>query len=155
MGGEERRYRWYRQWSVRLRQQLHESPDRNVPLSRDEVTMNKKEWQREKQKDIALLVVGLVGTLLGSVLIYYLWYTGWFYHLSVESALSSFDETEIEALFGVVLLLQFLSAMFLGFLRVQIDLRCEREYREKPPEPPDESSGLYEWPNSKAAGKDP
>ena len=73
--------------------------------------MNKKEWQREKQKDIALLVVGLVGTLLGSVLIYYLWYTGWFYHLSVESALSSFDETEIEALFGVVLLLQFLSAM--------------------------------------------
>ena len=49
--------------------------------------MNKKEWQREKQKDIALLVVGLVGTLLGSVLIYYLWYTGWFYNLSVESAL--------------------------------------------------------------------
>lgn len=37
--------------------------------------MNKKEWQREKQKDIALLVVGL--------------------------------------------------------LRVQIDLRCEREYRKK------------------------
>ena len=60
--------------------------------------MNKKEWQREKQKDIALLVVGL--------------------------------------------------------LRVQIDLRCEHEYREKPPESPDASSSLYEWPNSKASGKD-
>ena len=93
--------------------------------------MNKKEWQREKQKDIALLVVGLVGTLLGSVLIYYLWYTGWFYHLSVESALSSFDETEIEALMGVALLLPFLTVMFHGFMRVQIDLRCEREYRKK------------------------
>ena len=93
--------------------------------------MDKKEWQRGKRKDIALMVVGLVGTLLGSVLIYYLWDIGWFYHLSVEGALSSFDETEIEALFGVVLLLPFLSAMFTGFLRVQIDLRCEREYRKK------------------------
>lgn len=111
--------------------------------------MNEKEWQKGKRKDIALLVVGLVGTLLGSVLIYYLWDIGWFYHLSVESALSSFDETEIEALFGVVLLLPFLSAMFMGFLRVQIDLRCEREYRKNAP---DESSSLYEWPNS---SKDP
>ena len=93
--------------------------------------MNKKEWQRGKRKDIALMVVGLVGTLLGSVLIYYLWYIGWFYHLSVDSKLSSFDETEIEALFGAVLLLPFLSAMFTGFLRVQIDLRIEREYRKK------------------------
>ena len=92
--------------------------------------MNKKEWQRGKRKDIALMVVGLVGTLLGSVLIYYLWYIGWFYQLSVDSKLSFLDETEIEALFGVVLLLQFLSAMFLGFLRVQIDLRIEREYRK-------------------------
>ena len=49
--------------------------------------MNEKEWQKGKRKDIALLVVGLVGTLLGSVLIYYLWDIGWFYHLSVESAL--------------------------------------------------------------------
>ena len=37
--------------------------------------MNEKEWQRGKRKDIALMVVGLVGTLLGSVLIYYLWYS--------------------------------------------------------------------------------
>ncbi len=92
--------------------------------------MDKKEWQRGKRKDIALMVVGLVGTLLGSVLIYYLWYIGWFYHLSVDSKLSFLDETEIEALFGAVLLLPFLSAMFTGFLRVQIDLRCEREYRK-------------------------
>lgn len=92
--------------------------------------MDKKEWQRGKRKDIALMVVGLVGTLLGSVLIYYLWYIGWFYQLSVGSKLSFLDETEIEALFGAVLLLPFLSAMFTGFLRVQIDLRCEREYRK-------------------------
>ena len=92
--------------------------------------MDKKEWQRGKRKDIALMVVGLVGTLLGSVLIYYLWDIGWFYHLSVDSKLSFLDETEIEALFGAVLLLPFLSAMFTGFLRVQIDLRCEREYRK-------------------------
>ena len=64
--------------------------------------MNKKEWQREKQKDIALLVVGLVGTLLGSVLIYYLWYTGWFYHLSVESALKAYGISGRARLFEVV-----------------------------------------------------
>lgn len=93
--------------------------------------MNKKEWQRGKRKDIALMVVGLVGTLLGSVLIYYLWYIGWFYQLSVDSKLSFLDETEIEALMGVALLLPFLTVMFHGFMRVQIDLRCEREYRKK------------------------
>ena len=76
------------------------------------------------------MVVGLVGTLLGSVLIFYLWDIGWFYQLSVDSKLSFLDETEIEALMGVALLLPFLSAMFTGFLRVQIDLRCEREYRK-------------------------
>ena len=92
--------------------------------------MNKKEWQRDKRKDIALMVVGLVGTLLGSVLIYYLWYIGWFYQLSVDSKLSFLDETEIEALMGVALLLPFLTVMFHGFMRVQIDLRCEREYRK-------------------------
>lgn len=77
------------------------------------------------------MVVGLVGTLLGSVLIYYLWYIGWFYQLSVDSKLSFLDETEIEALFGAVLLLPFLTVMLHGFMRVQIDLRCEREYRKK------------------------
>ena len=77
------------------------------------------------------MVVGLVGTLLGSVLIYYLWYIGWFYQLSVDSKLSFLDETEIEALFGAVLLLPFLTVMLDGFMRVQIDLRCEREYRKK------------------------
>lgn len=92
--------------------------------------MNEKEWQRGKRKDIALMVVGLVGTLLGSVLIYYLWYIGWFYPLSVDSKLSFLDETEIEALMGVALLLPFLTVMFHGFMRVQIDLRCEREYRK-------------------------
>lgn len=76
------------------------------------------------------MVVGLVGTLLGSVLIYYLWYIGWFYPLSVDSKLSFLDETEIEALMGVALLLPFLTVMFHGFMRVQIDLRCEREYRK-------------------------
>lgn len=76
------------------------------------------------------MVVGLVGTLLGSVLIYYLWYIGWFYQLSVDSKLSFLDETEIEALMGVALLLPFLTVMFHGFMRVQIDLRCEREYRK-------------------------
>ena len=93
--------------------------------------MNEKEWQRGKRKDIALMVVGLVGTLLGSVLIYYLWYIGWFYQLSVDSKLSFLDETEIEALMGAALLLPFLTVMFHGFMRVQIDLRCEREYRKK------------------------
>lgn len=93
--------------------------------------MNKKEWQRDKRKDIALMVVGLVGTLLGSVLIYYLWYIGWFYQLSVDSKLSFLDETEIETLMGVALLLPFLTVMLHGFMRVQIDLRCEREYRKK------------------------
>ena len=92
--------------------------------------MDKKEWQREKRKGIACLVVGLIGTLLGSVLIFYLWDIGWFYQLSVDSKLSFLDETEIEALMGVALLLPFLSAMFTGFMRVQIDLRCEREYRK-------------------------
>ena len=90
--------------------------------------MDKKEWQREKRKGIACLVVGLVGTLLGSVLIFYLWDIGWFYQLSVDSKLSFLDETEIEALMGVALLLPFLTVMFHGFMRVQIDLRCEREY---------------------------
>ena len=93
--------------------------------------MDKKEWQREKQKGIACLVVGLVGTLLGSVLIFYLWDIGWFYQLSVDSKLSFLDETEIEALMGAALLLPFLTVMFHGFMRVQIDLRCEREYRKK------------------------
>ena len=93
--------------------------------------MDKKEWQRGKRKDIALMVVGLVGTLLGSVLIYYLWDIGWFYQLSVDSKLSFLDETEIEALMGVALLLPFLTVMLHGFMRVQIDLRCEREYRKK------------------------
>lgn len=32
---------------------------------------------------------------------------------------------------GVALLLPFLTVMFHGFMRVQIDLRCEREYRKK------------------------
>ena len=77
------------------------------------------------------MVVGLVGTLLGSVLIYYLWDIGWFYQLSVDSKLSFLDETEIEALMGVALLLPFLTVMLHGFMRVQIDLRCEREYRKK------------------------
>ena len=93
--------------------------------------MDKKEWQREKRKGIACLAVGLVGTLLGSVLIFYLWDIGWFYQLSVDSKLSFLDETEIEALMGVALLLPFLTVMFHGFMRVQIDLRCEREYRKK------------------------
>ena len=93
--------------------------------------MDKKEWQREKRKSIACLVVVLVGTLLGSVLIFYLWDIGWFYPLSVDSKLSFLDETEIEALMGVALLLPFLTVMFHGFMRVQIDLRCEREYRKK------------------------
>lgn len=62
---------------------------------------------------------------------FYLWDIGWFYQLSVDSKLSFLDETEIEALFGAVLLLPFLSVMFHGFMRVQIDLRCEREYRKK------------------------
>lgn len=92
--------------------------------------MDKKEWPREKRKGIACLVVGLVGTLLGSVLIFYLWDIGWFYQLSVDSKLSFLDETEIEALMGVALLLPFLTVMFHGFMRVQIDLRCEREYRK-------------------------
>jgi hypothetical protein len=38
---------------------------------------------------------------------------------------------------------------------VRSDLRIERERRKKPPEPPDEFFSLYEWLNSKAAGKDP
>ena len=32
---------------------------------------------------------------------------------------------------GAALLLPFLTVMFHGFMRVQIDLRCEREYRKK------------------------
>jgi hypothetical protein len=43
----------------------------------------------------------------------------------------------------------------IGILLVRSDLRIERERRKKPPEPPDEFFSLYEWLNSKAAGKDP
>ena len=50
---------------------------------------------------------------------------------AVDSKLSFLDETEIEALMGAALLLPFLTVMFHGFMRVQIDLRCEREYRKK------------------------
>ena len=49
----------------------------------------------------------------------------------------------------------FLIVTVCGILLVRSDLRIERERRKKPPEPPDEFPSLYEWLNSKAAGKDP
>ena len=93
--------------------------------------MDKKEWQREKLTDIAWLIGGLIGILVVIGLVCILSSMGWFYQLSVDSKLSFLDETEIEALMGVALLLPFLTVMFHGFMRVQIDLRCEREYRKK------------------------
>ena len=56
---------------------------------------------------------------------------------------------------GGILLVPFLIVTVCGILLVRCDLRIERERRKKPPEPPDEFPSLYEWLNSKAAGKDP
>ena len=68
--------------------------------------------------------------------------------------LSMFDlQVNYSMLIGGILLVPFLIVKVIGILLVRSDLRIER--RKKPPEPPDEFPSLYEWLNSKAAGKDP
>ena len=117
--------------------------------------MDKKEWQREKLTDIAWLIGGLIGILVVIGLVCILSSMGWFYQLSVNSFLSFLDEWLVMALIGGILLVPFIALAATGALMVWYDLRYERRCRKKPPEPPDEFSSLYEWLNSKAAGKDP
>ena len=117
--------------------------------------MTEKEWQQIKRLDISFVVIGGVGTLLITAMIVALSYLGWFDQFTDSGLLSSLDEWLVTVLIGGILLVPFLIVTVIGILLVRSDLRIERERRKKPPEPPDEFSSLYEWLNSKAAGKDP
>ena len=117
--------------------------------------MTEKEWQQIKRLDISFVVIGGVGTLLITAMIVALSYLGWFDQFTDSGLLSSLDEWLVTVLIGGILLVPFLIVTVIGILLVRSDLRIERERRKKPPEPPDEFPSLYEWLNSKAAGKDP
>ncbi len=115
--------------------------------------MTEKEWQQIKRLDISFVVIGGVETLLITAMIVALSYLGWFDQFTDSGLLSSLDEWLVTVLIGGILLVPFLIVKVIGILLVRSDLRIER--RKKPPEPPDEFPSLYEWLNSKAAGKDP
>ena len=117
--------------------------------------MTEKEWQQIKRLDISFVVIGGVGSLLITAMIAALSYLGWFDQFTDSGLLSSLDEWLVTVLIGGILLVPFLIVTVVGILLVRSDLRIERERRKKPPEPPDEFPSLYEWLNSKAAGKDP
>ncbi len=117
--------------------------------------MTDREWRREKRIDIAMLAVGLVGTLLAGSLIYYLWNMGWFYQLSADGVLPIRDERTVTALIGGLLLVPFIALTGSGLLLVRLDLRCERGRRQRSEKPP-EALSLYEWiDKQQAADKDP
>ena len=116
--------------------------------------MTEKEWQQIKRLDISFVVIGGVGTLLVTALIVALSYLGWFDQFTDSGLLSSLDEWLVTVLIGGILLVPFLIVTVIGILLVRSDLRIERE-RERRKKPPDEFPSLYEWLNSKAAGKDP
>ncbi len=120
-----------------------------------EARMTEKEWQQIKRLDVSFVVIGGVGSLLITALIVALSYLGWFDQFTDSGLLSSLDEWLVTVLIGGILLVPFLIVTVIGILLVRSDLRIERERRKKPPEPPDEFFSLYEWLNSKAAGKDP
>ena len=117
--------------------------------------MTEKEWQQIKRHDISFVVIGGIGVLLVIALMFVFSGMDWFYQFTDSGLLSSLDEWLVTVLIGGILLVPFLIVTVCGILLVRSDLRIERERRKKPPEPPDEFPSLYEWLNSKAAGKDP
>ena len=116
--------------------------------------MTEKEWQQIKRLDISFVVIGSVGSLLITAMIVALSYLGWFDQFTDSGLLSSLDEWLVTVLIGGILLVPFLIVTVCGILLVRSDLRIERE-RERRKKPPDKFPSLYEWLNSKAAGKDP
>ena len=117
--------------------------------------MTEKEWQRIKRLDVSFVVIGGIGALLVIALMFVFSGMDWFYQFTDSGLLSYQGDRLVTVLIGDILLLLFLVVTVIGILLVRSDLRIERKRRKKPPEPPDDFSSLYEWLNSKAAGKDP
>ena len=131
-------------------------PPQTRPMTEAEM-LRRRKLRREKQKRRRTLFLTACG--LAAVLVIALMFAfsgmDWFYQFTDSGLLSSQGDRLVTVLIGGILLVLFLVVTFIGILLVRSDLRIERERRKKPPEPPDEFSSLYEWLNSKAAGKAP
>ena len=131
-------------------------PPQTRPMTEAEM-LRRRKLRREKQKRRRTLFLTACGLTAVLVIALMFAFSGmdWFYQFTDSGLLSSQGDRLVTVLIGGILLVLFLVVTFIGILLVRSDLRIERERRKKPPEPPDEFSSLYEWLNSKAAGKDP